>query len=509
MSLRQALTFTPVELNFGTSGLRGLVHVMTDLECYINVAGFLRFLEEHDDLQAGETVLVAGDLRQSTPRIMRVVTQAIIDGGYQPVNCGLIPTPAVAFYGLIKQAPSIMVTGSHIPSDRNGIKFYKRSGEVLKKDEAAIQAAVATVRRREYEQSESDSSFTNDGGHSALVAIPVVDVAAETVYIKRYTDIFASDCLAGKKIVVYQHSAVGRDLIVEVLMKLGASVTPAQRSDVFIPIDSENITAEDKQLFKQLAGSEPETFAVISTDGDSDRPFVIDEAGTFYRGDVLGCVVAAFLGAGFAAVPISSNDAVDNFCQAKGIEVVHTKIGSPYVIAAMNEAVTDKPIVGWEVNGGFLLGCDALLDGKKLKALSTRDALLPILCTLVTATREAKTLSSVFAGLPKSYTGGGLIDNIDTHLIVAFNEACNDNVRVHQLIAGAPGMSQLGSLNELDTTDGLRLLFSNGEVLHLRPSGNAPQFRVYTNADSQLRADQLAANAIASNGYIKQLLRQL
>ena len=45
-----------------------------------------------------------------------------------------------------------------------------------------------------------------------------------------------------------------------------------------------------------------------------------------------------------------------------------------------------------------------------------------------------------------------------------------------------------------DTTDGLRITFSNDEILHLRPSGNAPELRCYTEADTEARA--AAINAI-------------
>src|SRR5215469_13278037 len=98
MKLVDTFTYQPVELPFGTSGLRGLVSDMTDLECYTNTAGFLHFLAENDDLQPGETVYIAGDLRDSTPRIMQAVATAITDAGYTCVQCGKIPTPALAYY---------------------------------------------------------------------------------------------------------------------------------------------------------------------------------------------------------------------------------------------------------------------------------------------------------------------------------------------------------------------------------------------------------------------------
>ena len=123
-TISDSLSYPPVELSFGTSGLRGLVTDMTDIECYINTAGFLRFLKQHQALADGATIYVAGDLRDSTPRIVRAVMAAITDKGYTADFCGFIPTPAVANYALRNNAASIMVTGSHIPADRNGIQYW-------------------------------------------------------------------------------------------------------------------------------------------------------------------------------------------------------------------------------------------------------------------------------------------------------------------------------------------------------------------------------------------------
>jgi phosphomannomutase len=143
-TLRDSLTYEPAELAFGTSGLRALVTDMTDLECYINTLGFLRFVGETG------TVYLAGDLRDSTPRILRAAAQAIADAGSSVEYLGLIPTPAIANYALRHGGAAIMVTGSHIPADRNGIKFYKPGGEILKEDEVAIKQAVAAVRAELY-----------------------------------------------------------------------------------------------------------------------------------------------------------------------------------------------------------------------------------------------------------------------------------------------------------------------------------------------------------------------
>src|SRR5215216_3233174 len=98
-TLQETLNSTPVELSFGTSGLRGLVTDMTDLECYINTAGFIAFLKAQDTgVKEGGAIYVAGDLRSSTPRITKAVVKAIKDAGMSPEYFGLIPTPTIAFY---------------------------------------------------------------------------------------------------------------------------------------------------------------------------------------------------------------------------------------------------------------------------------------------------------------------------------------------------------------------------------------------------------------------------
>ena len=133
---------------FGTSGARGLATAMTDAVCYAYTRGFLQYLESIGELKrAGERVAVGGDFRPSTGRVMEAVCRAAEDLGYRPVNCGRIPSPAVALFGLENQIPSIMVTGSHIPDDRNGIKFNKCAGEVLKADEQGMSSQIVDLGR--------------------------------------------------------------------------------------------------------------------------------------------------------------------------------------------------------------------------------------------------------------------------------------------------------------------------------------------------------------------------
>lgn len=511
-SLRSSLRYEPVELGFGTSGLRALVADMTDLECYINVAGFLQFLRDSEQIGAGEAVYVAGDLRESTPRILAAVVAAIRDGGYIAENCGLIPTPAVALWGLHHKAAAIMVTGSHIPADRNGIKFNKPDGEVMKPDEAAIKKAVAVVRAQMYEADAAEAAFDEAGAFKRAVPVPRVEGEGRAHYLKRYMDVFAGAPFAGKTIVYYQHSAVGRDLLVELFEALGAKVVPVGRSEVFIPIDSENVTEANRTYFAELAAQNPGLFAILSTDGDSDRPFVIDEMGVFHRGDELGAVVSAWLGADFAAYPVSTNDAVDSWLTEKQVPWVHTRIGSPYVIAAMNEARAQgkKAVVGWEVNGGFLIDTELEVHGAKLAPLATRDAALPMIVALMAAVEQGKKVSEVFEPLPKRYTQAGLIDNFPVEVSKALVARLGkDTPEVRAELATYFGREHgFGDVTAINALDGVRISFDNGDVAHLRPSGNAPQLRIYSVADTQARADEIAAMCLAEpDGIFRKLER--
>lgn len=213
-------------VKFGTSGARGLVSDMTDFVCYTYTAGFLQYLETIGDLPRPDLrVAIAGDLRASTERIMAAVARAVADRGYLPVNCGRIPSPAVALYGIEQKIPSIMVTGSHIPDDRNGIKFNKASGEVLKDDEAGMKAQIV----------QAPAIFSANGMLATPFDLGPVDNAARTAYLERYVEGFPHGFLQGKSIGLYQHSAVGRDLLRELLERLGATVTPLGRSDISSP----------------------------------------------------------------------------------------------------------------------------------------------------------------------------------------------------------------------------------------------------------------------------------
>ncbi len=494
---------TPAALAFGTSGLRGLVSDITDLEAYINTRGFLDYVAARDG-----KVSIAGDLRPSTDRILCAVATAIEDARCVVEYLGKIPTPALALHGIGHRRPHVMVTGSHIPFDRNGIKFGKPAGEVLKDDEGGILNAVTKVREVEYGRRAAASRFADDGMLKEPIALPSVNDRGAAAYVERYVNFFPASGLSGKTVVVFEHSAVGRVMLVEILTRLGATVVPMRRSDAFIPIDTEDITAERLAELQEMADDEHGADAIVSTDGDSDRPLVagIDSGGRvrFLGGDLLGIIVAKYLGADTFCVPVSTNDAVD----LELGNVTKTRIGSPYVVQAMIEA-RGQNVVGWEANGGFLTGSEIEKNGRHLSPLPTRDAVLPILCALYASAERSLSLVELFAELPPRYSKAGLLDDFarDKSLEIIRRFEPGDFPAIRKELSGYfTGELGFDDLVNIDTTDGLRLHFANGDIAHIRPSGNAPQLRIYAVANTQARADAIVEQALGEpNGILRRL----
>jgi phosphomannomutase len=469
---------TQTGVKFGTSGARGLASEMTDLVCYTYTRGFLQYLEQTGELtKGGERVAIAGDLRPSTGRIMTAVARATTDMGYIPVNCGRVPSPAVGLYGLENGCPAIMVTGSHIPADRNGIKFNKCSGEILKSDEPGIVSQVVKI---------PDGLLDADGAFvDSSFEIPGETASARDAYVARYLDAFPSDCLKGKKIGLYQHSAVGREMLVDIFSGLGAEVTPLGFSDTFVPVDTEAIRKEDVALARQWS-AEHGLDTILSTDGDSDRPLISDENGEWLRGDIAGILVGHYLGADSVSTPVSCNSALEK--TGWFTDIRRTKIGSPFVVASMIEAVEsgNQGVVGYEANGGFLTNTPFTVFGNALRALPTRDAVLPVLSIILLSIREQKPISGLLADLPQRFTASDRIQDFPTEESAKILERFVDAAAIEDAFGEA-----FGTIASIDRTDGLRVTFESQEVLHMRPSGNAPEFRCYNEADSQDRVMEM------------------
>ncbi|MEM9972990.1 MAG: phosphomannomutase [Pseudomonadota bacterium] len=449
---------------FGTSGLRGLVTELTDPLCAAYAEAFLRGADSDG------TVLIGRDLRASSPRIAAAVAGGAARAGLKAIDCGVLPTPALALAAEVRGTAAVMVTGSHIPDDRNGLKFYTRHGEITKADETAITNGVTSI-----------------GVNRPVDPVEMAeDVSGRAGFVARYTEYFPEDHLKGLNVGIYQHSSTARDLLPEILEALGAKTVPLGRSDRFIPVDTE---ALDRDTRAMLAGwaSKHGLDAIVSTDGDADRPMVADADGNVIPGDRLGPLTAEALGAKVVVTPVSSNTLVAHM---PAFDVRLTRIGSPYVIAGM-EAAEGSAVVGYEANGGFLTGFTAKNGTRSLPPLMTRDCVLPIIAPLGLARARGVSLAALSASLPPRFTAADRLTEVDTTASSALISACRDG-EAKAMALFAP----YGTPATINNTDGYRATFKDGLVIHLSPSGNAPECRVYIEAEDPARAQAVLADML-------------
>lgn len=460
------------DLKFGTSGLRGLVEDLDDAICQRYTIAFLRFLRKCNVTKKDSTLLVGRDLRSSSQRIANAVMAAAIGEGYKVKNYGKLPTPALALSALVEKSPAIMVTGSHIPEDRNGLKFYRPDGEISKFDEQGIL-----------------NNLPDHAPYDEFEILPYSSLGALDRYRQRAFSVLPFGSLSSMRIGVYQHSTVARDVLVDIMSELGADVIPLHRAEYFIPVDTEALRQEDRDIAKE-AVAKYDLNALISTDGDGDRPLLADNEGNFLRGDILGMLTAKFLNADAVVTPVTSTSLVETSNWFS--HVYRSKVGSPYVIADMNEAEQDgsSMIVGFEANGGVLLGSDAALENGVLPALPTRDALLPILCVLGLAQMNNLPINALCDGLPARFTASSRVQNIASEKTEQFlMRLSNGTERIGFF-------KPFGVVKAWDAIDGLRVILQNGDIMHFRASGNAPELRCYSEASNQQRADQLVEEGL-------------
>ncbi|HTM76940.1 MAG TPA: phosphomannomutase [Devosia sp.] len=456
-------------LKFGTSGLRGLAVELQGQAARRYTAAFIAYLRDRSELGCG-IVYLGWDFRASSPAIAADCAAAIQALGLTPVNCGALPTPALADYAMAAGSAAIMITGSHIPSDRNGLKFYTPDGEISKADEAGILATL------------SDAEIAG-----TAMAVRDEHAAALARYVRRFGALVPPGALRGQQIGVFEHSTVARDILGAILSRAGAEVVRLGRVDGFVAVDTEAFGDAVFAPLKAWIASE-RLDAIVSADGDGDRPLLMDGQGNFVRGDVLGLLTARYLGADRVVTPVTSNSAIEK--TGFFAKVIRTKVGSPHVIAGIQRAIAGggAVVVGFEANGGTLLGTAASVGRGAIAALPTRDAVLPLLSVLGLAARQGASIADLVAGLPLQHALSDRIEQVPS----AQSAGLLARLAGDQAYATA-FYAPDHAIERVDAIDGLQFWTRAGEMVHFRASGNAPELRCYVESSSDAGARALLA----------------
>ena len=438
---------------FGTNGIRGVVgqDMTADLAVKVGRAIGTFF--------GGGSVALARDTRLSGPMLARAAASGLMSAGSEVIDLGIVPTPCAQYF-VAKSGPlkgAVVVTASHNPREFNGLKGIDPHGmEMRREDEEAIEAIIFEDRFRVAPWSEVGSIRSDDSGiHRYLEGIRAkVDVDA----IRK----------RGLTVVVDPGNGAGCLATPYLLRSLGCRVLSLNgQPDGAFPGRMPEPTVENLGDLLRLV-SEVRADLGVAHDGDADRAIFVDDKGSFVDGDkslALLARAAIHSRGGTVVTPVSTSTLIEDVVRAAGGTVLRTRVGSPIVARTMFET---GAAFGGEENGGVIFPDHQFC----------RDGAMALAKMLELLAREGRSLSSLAAALPRYYIKKA---NVPVPL-----EGRDEVLKA--LVEFAQG-------RKLDTTDGVKILESDGAVL-VRPSGTEPVFRVYAEGRTPERADALAAEGV-------------
>ncbi len=448
---------------FGTNGVRGVVNRDLTAEKVMRLAAAAGAL-------LGRDIAVGRDGRTSSPMLRDAAVSGLLSVGCRVHDAGELPTPAlqhaVKHFGL---DGGLMVTASHNPPEFNGVKVIAGDG-------------VEVPRRRE---EEIESLFF--GGGPELAPWNRVGTVRALDALEAYTEAVLShvdrDAVreARLRVAIDPGNGVASLAAPAVARRLGCSV-----STVNADIDGRFSGRESEPRPDNLDGLRALVEASgadvgVAFDGDGDRAIFVDERGEVHWGDRSFALVARdFLARnpGEAVVtPVSSSRVVEDVVGAAGGRVVWTRVGSVIVSRTMME----KGIrLSGEENGGVFYGPHQ----------PVRDGAMTMALVLEIMAKEGRPLSELLGELPR-------------YAQMKEKVACPESLKQRALEAlrGAVEASRV------ETIDGLKLWYSDGSWILIRPSGTEPVFRLYAEAESPDRVaalvekhKRLVAEVVASLG---------
>ena len=339
-------------------------------------------------------VAIGYDSRNSSPALCEAAVEGIISTGHDAIVTGLSSTPSM--FKLLQDEDwmadtpcqgAIMITASHLPANRNGLKFFSKNGSLEESD--VIEILEMSVDYRFAEPSEPG-------------------VKQEKEYLNEYAGKFVDQIreatgevlpLGGRRIIVDAGNGVGGFFAHKVLVPLGADITGSQFLEPdgdfpnHIP-NPENQTAIDS-LREAVQASEADLGIIFDT--DVDRAAIVDKDGTEINRNRLIALISAILleeKAGTIVTDSVTSDGLTKFIEAKGGKHLRFKRGYKNVILEaqrLNGQGEYAPLAIETSGHAAFLENSFLDDGAYL--------IVRILIALSKAMKDGKTLADLIADL--------------------------------------------------------------------------------------------------------------
>ncbi|BEG58163.1 Phosphoglucosamine mutase [Helicobacter sp. NHP21005] len=332
---------------FGTDGVRGKagVEITPMFVMRLGLAAGLYFKEQ----ATSNKILVGKDTRRSGYMIENALVSALTSVGYDVMQIGPMPTPAIAFLTENMRCDAgVMISASHNPFEDNGIKFFDRFGDKLQRQsEEEIEKIFDDTKRLE-----SSCQCGVAIGSSKRID----DVIGR--YIVHLKNSFPKHLsLQGMRIVIDTANGAGYKVAPIVFSELGADVIVINDEP-----NGSNINAQCGALYPLELSQEVKRYRAdlgIALDGDADRLVVVDNLGEVVHGDKLIGVLATYqqqkakLVHNQIVVTTMSNLALQAYLEKQGIALVRCGVGDKLVRQSMQEHQIN---FGGEQSGHVIFG---------------------------------------------------------------------------------------------------------------------------------------------------------
>ncbi|MBN2871081.1 MAG: phosphoglucosamine mutase [Campylobacterales bacterium] len=316
---------------FGTDGVRGEAGSFLTAELAMRVAMAAGiYFRDH---ARTKKILVGKDTRRSGYMIENAIVSGLTAVGYDVVQIGPMPTPAIAFLTENMRCDAgIMISASHNPYEDNGIKFFDAHGNKLSEE---IEARIEAIAQDKTRLDEGQVTGKQIGS-----AKRIDDVIGR--YIVQLKNSFSSELtLQGLRIVLDTANGAGYKVGPTVLEELGAEVIVLHDKPNGFNINEGCGALHTKDLREAVRQYRADIG--LALDGDADRLIVVDEQGEEVDGDQILGALGLFLhrsgalkGGGVVAT-VMSNQALEDAMNAEGLKLFRSNVGDKYVLELMRE----------------------------------------------------------------------------------------------------------------------------------------------------------------------------
>ena len=442
------------------SGIRGTIggrsgEGLSPLDIVKFTAAYAKFIR-NNTTKDSNVIVVGRDARLSGQMVCDIVTGTLVGMGFDVVNIGLATTPTTELAVVAEGAcGGIIITASHNPKQWNALKLLNENGEFL--NDAQGKQVLAIADAEDFDFSEVDALghvFNNDTYTRRhiedVLKLDLVDVEA----IKKANFTVAVDAV----------NSIGGVVIPQLLRRLGVNnvielyCEPTGKFGHTPEPIPENLT-DIADLMK--SGKADVGFVV---DPDVDRLAIIMENGEFFVEEYTLVSIADYvLGKtpGATVSNLSSSRALRDVTLAHGCQYTASAVGEVNVVTEMKRT---GAVIGGEGNGGVIY--PALHYG--------RDALVGVALFLTLLAKSGKTVSQLKSGYPQYSIAKNKVQltpeiNVDAILAEVKKEYSNEKIT---------------------DIDGVKIDFEDSWV-HLRKSNTEPIIRIYSEASTIERAEQL------------------